>query len=204
MLKRIPYLVIISATGLSLGWMATAPAQPSPGKKGDKKGDDIARFEDRLKRLRWQFGQPEPDLERRTLLTWSASYANRAEQFRRAGQPYIADRTLAPRLLSMLAIISNILNMPPARLRRLPRPFRAISRMCIFARGRRITSCRKFTTMRRLRSYHSRVNTISALFNPTTIRIFRAADEYGKMAEELVRALESLAQAATLAPQPLR
>jgi hypothetical protein len=33
---------------------------------------------------------------------------------------------------------------------------------------------------------------------------FRAADEYGKMAEELVRALESLAQAATLAPQPRR
>jgi len=31
---------------------------------------------------------------------------------------------------------------------------------------------------------------------------FRGADEYGKTAEELVKALESLAQAATLAPQP--
>lgn len=90
MLKRIPYLAIILVTGLSLGWMATAPAQPPPGKKADKKGDDIARFEDRLQRLRWQFTQPE----RRTLLTWSGSYAN-TEQIWRAGQPYIADRTLA-------------------------------------------------------------------------------------------------------------
>jgi len=31
---------------------------------------------------------------------------------------------------------------------------------------------------------------------------FRGADEYGKTAEELVRTLENLAQAATLAPQP--
>jgi len=33
---------------------------------------------------------------------------------------------------------------------------------------------------------------------------FRGADEYGKTAEELVKALEDLAQAATLAPQPRR
>src|SRR5579872_642773 len=100
MQKRIPYLAIILMTGLSLGWMATALAQPPPGEKADKKGkdkkgDDIARFEDRLQRLRWQFAQPEPDPERRTLLTLSGSYANRAEQIWRAGQPYIADRTLA-------------------------------------------------------------------------------------------------------------
>lgn len=31
---------------------------------------------------------------------------------------------------------------------------------------------------------------------------FRGADEYGKTAEELVKALENLAQAATLAPGP--
>jgi hypothetical protein len=210
MLKRIPYLVIIVVTGLSLGWMATGPAQPPPGQKADKKGkdkkgDDIARFEDRLQRLRWQFAQPEADPERRTLLTWSGSYTNSAEQIWRTGQPYIADRTLAgaEALVRACDHLEHLKNPPGTP----PPPAEAVSRHLadVYFRTREadyflqeIHDSSASPLVSLARQYYQRA------VESYDRSDFRAADEYGKMAEELVRALESLAQAATLAPQPRR
>jgi len=219
MLRRNPYLAIIGVIGWSLGWMITAPAQPPPGKKpdkkgpdkkGDKNGDDVARFEDRLQRLRWQFAQPEPDPERRTLLSWSGSYANRAEQIWRAGQPYIADRTLAgaealvhtsDHLEHLRLEINKDPPGPP------PPPAEAVSRHLadVYFRTREadyflqeIHDSSASPLVPLARQYYQRA------VESYDRSDFRAANEYGKMAEELVRALESLAQAATLAPQPRR
>jgi len=205
MQKRIPYLAIILITGLSPGWMVTAPAQAPPGKQAGKKGHDIARFEDRLQRLRWQCAQPEPDPERRTLLTWSGSYANRADQIWRAGQPYIADRTLAgaEALVRACDHLEHLKNPPGPP----PPPAEAVSRHLadVYFRTREAdyflqeihdSSASPLVPLAR-RYYQRAVESCDR-------SDFRAADEYGKMAEELVRTLESLAQAATLAPQPRR
>jgi hypothetical protein len=210
MQKRIPYLAIILVTGLSLGWMVTAPAQPPPGKKADKKGkdkkgDDIARFEDRLQRLRWQCAQPEPDPERRTLLTWSGCYANRAEQIWRAGQPYIADRTLtgAEALVRACDRLEHLKNPPGPP----PPPAEAVSRHLadVYFRTREAD----YFLQEIHDSFASPLVPLARQYYQRAVESydrsdFRGADEYAKMAEELVRALESLAQAATLAPEPRR
>ncbi len=104
MLRRFPYFALLTVTGLMIGLIAVAPAQPGPqGKeKGDKKGkgkkggDDIERFGDRLERLRRQYSDPRvADPERQALLWHSGFYANQADQNWKTAQPYIADRMLA-------------------------------------------------------------------------------------------------------------
>ncbi len=107
MLRRIPYVALLTVAGLMIGWIVNAPAQPPPpGKKADKKGegkkgkgkkgDEIERFPDRVDRLRRQLEYTRPpDPERQTLLWNSGVYANKADQIWRTQQPYIADRTLA-------------------------------------------------------------------------------------------------------------
>ncbi|MGD1096113.1 MAG: hypothetical protein ABSB35_29485 [Bryobacteraceae bacterium] len=88
MLRRFPYFALLTVTGLMIGLIATAPAQPGPqGKeKGDKKGkgkegDEIERFPERLERLRRQYSDPQPaDPERQILLGHSSVYAGKADQ----------------------------------------------------------------------------------------------------------------------------
>jgi len=211
MLRRIPYLTIVMITGLMIGWIATAPAQPGPDKKGDKKGkgkkgDDIERFEDRLQRLRWQFAQPQsPDPERQALLWHSGIYANKADQIWRTAQPYIADRTLAA--AEALVHASDHLEHlkespgpppPPAEAvaRHLAQVYFRTRQADYFLQEIRDNSASPLVSL--ARQYYQRA------VQSYDRSDFRSADEYGKTAEELVKALESLAQAATLAPQPRR
>ena len=209
MLKRVPYFMAMAILGLSLGWIVTVPAQPPPGRKADKKGKDekgdaTARFEDRLQRLHRQLAQPEPDPERRRLLTWSGSYVNRAQQMWRAGQPYIADRTLAgaEALVHASDHLEHLKDAPGP-----PPPAEAIAHQLadVYFRTREadyflreIHDDSAAPLVLLARQYYQRA------VESYDRSDFRAADEYGKMAEELVRALESLAQAATMAPQPRR
>ena len=66
MLRRFPYFEFLTVTGLMIGLIAIAPAQPGPQGKG-KKGDEIDRFGDRLERLRRQYSDLRPaDPERRS------------------------------------------------------------------------------------------------------------------------------------------
>jgi len=211
MLRRFPYFVLLSVTGLMVGLIATAPAQPGPqGKeKGDKKGkgkkgDEIERFPERLERLRRQYSDPQPaDPERQVLLGHSSAYAGKANQIWRTTQPYIADRTLAA--AEALFHASDHLEHlkepsgPP------PPPAEEVSRHLaqVYFRTRQADCF--------LQEIHdnaaSPLVTLARQYYQRAVQSydrsdFRGADEYGKTSEELVNALENLAQAATLAPQP--
>jgi hypothetical protein len=191
MLRRFPYFALLTATGLMIGLSAIAPAQPGPqGKeKGDKKGkgkkgDEIERFGDRLERLRRQYSDPRPaDPERQVLLWHSSVYAGKADQIWRTAQPYIADRTLAAAEALFHA-------------RHLAQVYFRTRQADYFLQEIHDNAASPLVSL--ARQYYQRA--VQSYDRPD----FRGADEYGKTAEELVKALENLAQAATLAPQPPR
>jgi len=211
MLRRVPYFALVTITGLMIGLIAPAAAQPGPkgrekeDKKGkDKKGDEIDRFGDRLERLRRRFAEPRPaDPERQVLLSHSEVYANKADQVWRTGQPYIADRTLAAaEALFHASDHLEHLKAPPGPP---PPPAEDVSRHLaqVYFRTRQAdyflqeihdNSASPLVSL--ARQYYQRA------VQSYDRSDFRGADEYGKTAEELVKALEDLAQAATLAPQP--
>ena len=211
MLRRFPYFALVTITGLIIGLIAQAPAQPGPkgkekeDKKG-KKGDQLDRFGDRLERLRRQFAEPRPaDPERQVLLSHSEVYANKADQIWRTAQPYIADRTLAAaEALFHASDHLEHLKAPPGPP---PPPAEDVSRHLaqVYFRTRQAdyflqeihdNSASPLVSL--ARQYYQRA------VQSYDRSDFRGADEYGKAAEELVKALEDLAQAATLAPQPRR
>jgi hypothetical protein len=196
-------------TGFMIGWTATSPAQPGPkGKEKDdkkgKKGDDLDRFGDRLERLRRQIAEPgAADPERQVLLSHSGIYADKADQLWRAAQPYIADRTLAAaealfRASDHLEHLKELAGPPPPSAGEIPRHLAQV-----YFRTREasyflqeIHDSAASPLLPLARQYYQRA--VQSYDHSD----FRGADEYGKTAEELVKALESLAQAATLAPQP--
>jgi len=213
MLRRIPYFALVTLTGLMIGLIIHAPAQPGPkGKeKGDKKGpgkkgEELDRFEDRLERLRRQFAEPRlADPERQALLSYSGVYATKADQIWRAAQPYIADRTLAA--AEALFHASDHLEHLKASQGPPPPPAEEVSRHLaqVYFRTRQADYF--------LQEIHdnsaSPLVSVARQYYQRAVQSydrsdFRGADEYGKTAEELVKALEDLAQAATLAPQPRR
>jgi hypothetical protein len=210
-------MAVIAVMMLFIGWMASAPAQPGPpdkdtGKKGDKKGkgkkgDEIQQFPERLDRLRRQLQYSRPaDPERQILLSQSGTYANKADQIWRTQQPYIADRTLAAgealyHASDHLDHLTNTQGFPPPPP---PPPAEEISRHLaqVYFRTREAdyfsqeihdASASPLVTL--ARQYYQRA------VQSYDRSDFRGADEYGRTAEEVVRALENLAQAATLAPQ---
>ena len=211
MLRRVPYFARVAITSLMIGLIAQAPAQPGPqgkekGDKKGKKGDELDRFEDRLERLRRQFAEPRPsEPERQVLLSHSEVYANKADQIWRTAQPYIADRTLAAaEALFHASDHLEHLKAPPGPP---PPPAEEVSRHLaqVYFRTRQAdyflqeiheNSASPLVSL--ARQYYQRA------VQSYDRSDFRGADEYGKTAEELVKALESLAQAATLAPQPRR
>jgi hypothetical protein len=214
MLRRFPYFVLVAITGLMVGLIAPATAQPGPkgkekedkkGKKG-KKGDEIERFGDRLVRLRRQFAEPRPaDPERQVLLRHSEVYANKADQTWKTAQPYIADRMLAA--AEALFHASDHLEHLKDSAGPPPPPAEEVSRHLaqVYFRTRQadyflqeIHDNAASPLVALARQYYQRA------VQSYDRSDFRGADEYGKTAEELVKALENLAQAATLAPQPRR
>jgi hypothetical protein len=211
MLRRFPYFVLLTLTGLMVSLTATAPAQPGPqGKeKGDKKGkvkkgDEIERFPDRLEGLRRQYSDPQPaDPERQVLLWHSSVYAGKADQLWRTAQPYIADRTLAA--AEALFHASDHLEHLKEPAGPPPPPAEEVSRHLaqVYFRTRQadyflqeIHDNAALPLVTLARQYYQRA------VQSYDRSDFRGADEYGKTSEELVKALENLAQAATLAPQP--
>ncbi len=209
-LRCLPHFVMLTITSLMIGFVSLAPAQPGPKgiekgeKKGGKKGDDLDRFPDRMDRLRRQIAEPRPaDPERRALLWQSEFYVTKADQIWRTSQPYIADRTLAA-AEALLHASDHLEHLkepagPP------PPPAEEVSRHLaqVYFRTRQADYF--------LQEIHdnaaSSLVTLARQYYQRAVQShdrsdFRGADEYGKTAEELVKALESLAQAATLAPQP--
>jgi len=210
MLKGFPCFVLLTVTGLTVGLIATAPAQPGPqgNEKGDKKGkgkdgDEIERFPERLERLRRQYSNPQPaDPERQILLGHSSVYAGKADQIWRTAQPYIADRTLAA--AEALFHASDHLEhlkepagppSPPAEevSRHLAQVYFRTRQADYFLQEIHDNAALPLVTL--ARQYYQRA------VQSYDRSDFRGADEYGKTSEELVKALENLAQAATLAPQ---
>ena len=192
MLKGFPCFVLLTVTGLTVGLIATAPAQPGPqgNEKGDKKGkgkdgDEIERFP-----------------ERQILLGHSSVYAGKADQIWRTAQPYIADRTLAA--AEALFHASDHLEhlkepagppSPPAEevSRHLAQVYFRTRQADCFLQEIHDNAALPLVTL--ARQYYQRA------VQSYDRSDFRGADEYGKTSEELVKALENLAQAATLAPQ---
>jgi hypothetical protein len=220
MSRRIPYIALVTVAGLMAGWMVNAPAQPPPpGKKGEegkgtkdkgKKGDEIERFADRLDRLRRQLEYTRPhDQERQTLLSNSGVYANKADQIWRTQQPYIADRTLAAaeslfRASDHLQHLTDASGFPPPPP---PPPAEDVSRHLaqVYFRTREAD----FFLQEIHDNSASPLVSLSRQYYQRAVQAydrsdFRGADEYGKTAEEIVKALENLAQATTLAPQARR
>jgi hypothetical protein len=208
MLRPFPYLVLLTVTGLMLGAIATSSAQPGPqGERGDKKGkdkrgDEIEMFWDRLERLRRQYSDPRPaDPQRQVLLWQSFAYAGKADQIWRAAQPYIADRTLAAAEALFHAsdhlehLKESVGPPPPAEevSRHLAQVYFGTLQADYFLQE--IHDNRALPLVSLARQYYQRA------VQSYDRSDFRGADEYGKTAEELVKALEDLAQAATLAPQ---
>jgi hypothetical protein len=213
MLKRIPYFAVIALATLIAGWIASAPAQPPPpagkdktgDKKGkDKKGDEFVDFQGRLDRLRSQLqftraaGQ-----DMKTLLQRAGTYAERAGQASTT-QPYIADRTLAAgealfRASDHLQRAADTANYPPP----LPPPAQDF--------GRRLAHAYFRTREADFFLQEARDNTASPLpalarqYYQRAVQAYDAgragADVYLGAAEEIVNALEFLAQAANLAPE---
>ncbi|HLH40379.1 MAG TPA: hypothetical protein VKX39_14610 [Bryobacteraceae bacterium] len=220
MLRGIPYVALLTVAGLMFGWMIHAPAQPPPpGRKADKKGeekkgkgkkeDEIERFPDRIDRLRRQLEYTHSaDPERQTLLWNSGVYANKADQTWRTQQPYIADRILAAaeslfRASDHLQHIAGAPGFPPPPSppaedvsRRLAQVYFRTREADFFLQEIHDNSASPLVSL--LRQYYQRA--VQAYDRSD----FRGADEYGKAAEEIVKALENLAQAATLAPQARR
>jgi hypothetical protein len=211
MFRRCPYFVLLTVTGLMVGLIATARAQPGPQgmEKGDKigkgkKGDEIERFPERLERLRRQYSDPQPADEGRKVLLWhSSAYAGKADQIWRTAQPYIADRTLAA--AEALFHASDHLEHLKGPAGPPPPPAEEVSRHLaqVYFRTRQADYF--------LQEIHdnaaSPLVTLARQYYQRAVQSydrsdFRGADEYGKTSEELVKALENLAQAATLAPQP--
>ena len=214
MLKRaVPCLALFTMAGAMIAFVANAPAQPGVDKKSEKKekgkkGDNVDRLPDRLDRLRRQLDSTRPpDPERQTLLSHSAVWANKADQLWRTQQPYIADRTLAAaealfRASDHLQHLAGAPGFPPPPP---PPPAEDLARHLgqVYFRTRQADYF--------LQEIHD--NTASPLaslarqYYQRAVQAYdrsnlRAADEYGKMGEELVKALECLAQAATIAPGP--
>jgi hypothetical protein len=207
---------LIMFTGLMIGGVISAPAQPGPeGKKGDKKGkgkkgDEIQQFPNRLERLRRQLEYTRPDdSERQTLLFHSAAYLNKADQIWGTQEPYIADRTLAAaealfhasEHLQHLTDTQALPQTPP------PPPAEDASRHLaqVYFRTREaeyfqqeIHDADVLPLVTLARQYYQRAIQV---YDRSDLR---GADEYGKAAEEIVKALENLAQAGTLAPQARR
>ena len=193
--------------------VATAPAQPGVEKKGEKKekgkkGDDVQRLPDRLDRLRRQLDSTRPpDPERQMLLWHSAVWANKADQIWRTQQPYIADRTLAAsealfRASDHLQHLAGSPGLPPPPP---PPPAEDVARHLgqVYFRTREADYFLQEThdnaaspLVSLARQYYQRA--VQAYDRSD----LRGADEYGKTADELVKALENLAQAATIAPGP--
>ena len=215
MLRRFPYFALVTITGLMIGLIAPVPAQPGPNgkEKGDKKekgkkGYELDRFGDRLERLHRQFAEPRPaDPERQVLLRHSEVYANKADQIWRTAQPYIADRTLAAaealfhasdHLEHLKAPLGPGPPPPPAEdvSRHLAQVYFRTRQADYFLQEIHDNSASPLVSL--ARQYYQRA------VQSYDRSDFRGADEYGKTAEELVRALENLAQAATLAPLPRR
>ena len=201
-------LALIAIAGFMTLWDPGALAQPGPkgdkkGDKKDKKGDDIQRFPDRLERFRRQLEYVRPaDPERQTLLAQSGIYANKADQIWRTQQPYIADRTLAAaealfRASDHLQHLADAQAFPP------PPPAEASRHLAqVYFRTREadyfqqeIHDAAASPLVKLARQYYQRA---IQFYDRSDMR---GADEYGKAAEEIVKALENLAQAATLAPQ---
>jgi hypothetical protein len=212
--RRVSWVALITLAGGMTGWIATAPAQPPPpdgkDKKGDKKGkdkkgDEIELFQDRLERLRWQLQFTRPsDQDRQTLLQRSGTYADRADQMWKT-QPYIADRTLAG-AESLFRACDHLQHLSE------PQGFPAPPPPPAEAFGRRLAQVYFRTREAGYFLQEIRDNTASPL--PTMARLYyqravqaydradsRSADEFLKTADEIVNGLESLAQAANLAPE---
>jgi hypothetical protein len=209
----VPHLALLTILGATIALVGTAPAQPGPDgkkadKKGKKKGDDVQAFLNRLERLRRQLEYTHPaDAERQTLLWQSGVFASKAAQIWRTQQPYIADRTLAAaealfHASDHLEHLTNSQGGPPP-----PPPAEDLSRHLaqVYFRTREADYF--------LQEIHdasaSPLVTLARQYYQRAVQSYdhsdlRGADEYGKAAEELVRALENLAQAATLAPQARR
>jgi hypothetical protein len=201
---------MVTAAGVLAGWFGAATAQPGPfqneDKKGKgKKGDDLARFPERLARIRQQIADYRTaDPERRVLLSQADIYANKADGMWRTGQSYIADRTLAA--ADALAHGTEHLDHLKDTAGPLP-PAEEVSRNLaqVYFRTRQAD----YFLTESHESSASFLVTLSRQYYQRAVQSydrsdFRAADEYGKTSEELVRALENLAQAATLPAQPPR
>jgi hypothetical protein len=217
MLKhRVPCLAVLTIAAATMALVATAPAQPGlEGKKADKKGpgkkgDEVEQFPDRLDRLRRQLEYTHPaDPERQTLLSQAGVLANKADQIWRTQQPYIADRTLAAaealfHASDHLEHLANSQVFPPPppppppedASRHLAQVYFRTREADYFLQEIHDASASPLVTL--ARQYYQRA---VQSYDHSDLR---GADEYGKTAEELVRALENLAQAATLAPQGRR
>jgi hypothetical protein len=205
MIRRLVCLTI-AISALTIGWIMSALAQPPPPKGPDKKGNENARFEDRLLRLRKQLANTrQPDTERQTLLWHCGIYADRADQISKTSQPYIADRTLAA-AESIFHAADHLEHLkesqgpppPPAEdvSRHLSQVYFRTRQADYFLQEIRDNSASPLAAL--ARQYYQRA--VQAKDRSD----LRGADEYGKTAEELVKALENLAQAATLAPEPRR
>ncbi len=192
-----------------IGTIAQLPAQPPPqakekGDKKGKKGDDPDRFPDRLDRIRRHIAEPRPaDPERLALLSHSEFYVTKADQIWRTSQPYIADRTLAAaealyHASDHLEHFKELAGPPPPPAeevsRHLAQVYFQTRQADYFFQEIHDNAASPLVTL--ARQYYQRA------VQSYDRSDFRDADEYGKTAEELVKALESLAQAATLAPQP--
>lgn len=211
--RRCPYFALVTITGLMTGLSTPALAQPGPqGKEKDdkkgkgKKGDEIDRFGDRLERLRRRLTDPRPaDPEQQVLLSDSGVYAGKADQIWRTAQPYIADRTLAAaealfRASDHLERLKEPAGPPPSAAaevsRHLAQVYFRTRQADYFFQEIHDNAASPLVAL--ARQYYQRA------VQSYDRSDFRGADEYGKTAEELMKSLENLAQAATLAPQPRR
>lgn len=219
MLRRtVPYLALITIVGAMIALVATAPAQPGvdvKDKKGDKKekgkkGDETQRFQDRLDGLRRQLEYVRPaDQERQTLLGHSGVYANKADQIWRTQQPFIADRTLAAAeaLFHASDHLQHLANPPGFPPPPPPPPAEDVGRHLgqVYFRTREAD----FFLQEIHDNAASPLVSLARQYYQRAVQAYdrsdlRGADEYGKTAEELVKALENLAQAATIAPAARR
>lgn len=212
MLKQlIPYLSALAVAAVIISWVTTAPAQSgvegekAPKKGPGKKGAEVQLIPDRLDRLRRELQYARTaDPERQTLLVQAGVFANKADQIWRTQQPYIADRTLAAaealfHASDHLEHLTNSQQAPPplppaeATARHLAQVYFRTREADYFLQEIHDASASPLVTL--ARQYYQRA---VQSYDRSDLR---GADEYGKTAEELVRALESLAQAATIAPQ---
>lgn len=198
-------LALAAILALMTGGFALASAQPGPGPKAKGKAKKADRFEDRLARLRGQLEEwrRTADSDQQVLLWDAGLYAGKADQTQRAARPYIADRTLAAAEAFFHAAdhLQHLKESPGPP----PPPAEDVARHLaeVYFRTRQadyffqeIHDPSTSSLVSLARQYYQRA------VQSDDRADFRGADEYGKTAEEMVRALENLAQAATLAPHP--